>query len=72
MRKIEQICARVTPDDMAALREWAARQEMLLSEFIRRTLAEKLTQLKTGEDGNEAVGPSQHRQPSVQFLYRYR
>jgi hypothetical protein len=42
MRRNEQICARVTPDEMATLRALAARQSMLLSEFIRRTLAEKV------------------------------
>ena len=49
MRKSEQICARVTPAQMTTLRALADRQSMLLSEFIRRTLAEKVNNLATGE-----------------------
>jgi uncharacterized protein (DUF1778 family) len=43
MRRNEQICARVTPDEMRLLRELAAKQQILLSEFIRRALMEKVT-----------------------------
>jgi len=45
MRRNEQICARVTLDEMRQLRELAARQQILLSEFIRRALTEKVTRL---------------------------
>ena len=48
MRKSEQICARVTSAQMTTLRALADRQSMLLSEFIRRTLAEKVNNLATG------------------------
>ena len=43
MRRNEQICARVTPDEMWLLRVLAAKQQILLSEFIRRALMEKVT-----------------------------
>jgi hypothetical protein len=49
MRKSEQVCARVTPDVMTSLRALAGRQSILLSEFIRQTLAEKVSRLTTGE-----------------------
>jgi hypothetical protein len=45
MRKSEQICARVTPEVMASLRVSAERESLLLSEFVRRTLLEKLSQM---------------------------
>jgi hypothetical protein len=45
MRRNEQICARVTADEMAALRSMAERQSMLLSQFIRQALAEKVASL---------------------------
>jgi uncharacterized protein (DUF1778 family) len=45
MRRNEQICARVTADEMAALRSMAESHSMLLSQFIRQALAEKLASL---------------------------
>ena len=57
MRKSEQICARITPAQMTTLRALAGRQSMPLSEFIRQTLAEKVTDLTTGEpDGGGWLG----------------
>ena len=47
MRRNEQICARVTADEMAALKSMAESQSMLLSQFIRQALAEKLGSLTT-------------------------
>jgi hypothetical protein len=48
MRRNEQICARVTADEMAALRSMAEKQSMLLSQFIRQAVAEKLASLNDG------------------------
>lgn len=42
MRKSEQICARVTEEEMECLRQLAARRSILLSELIRRTLANEI------------------------------
>ena len=53
MRKSEQVCARVTPEVMTNLRTLAKKHSMLLSEFIRRTLAEKVGTIATGAVGNE-------------------
>jgi hypothetical protein len=65
MRKSEQICARVTPAAMATLRALADKHSMLLSEFIRRTLAEKVRTLTTAEAGNEGLRVD--RQTDVSF-----
>ena len=70
MRKSEQVCARVTPAEMTTLRALAEKHSILLSEFIRRTLAEKVSRLMTGEAANE--GLLGHRQTDVPFRYRYR
>jgi hypothetical protein len=69
MRKSEQVCARVTPEVMTILRTLADRQSMLLSEFIRQTLAEKVSRLTIGEVGSGELVP---RQADVPFQYRYR
>jgi hypothetical protein len=45
MRRNEQICARVTAHEMAALRDMAETQSVPLSQFIRQALAEKMTSL---------------------------
>jgi hypothetical protein len=64
MRKSEQICARVTPEVMASLRSMANKHSMLLSEFIRRTLAEKVSGLAPGVQGNEpGHGPREPEGP---------
>jgi hypothetical protein len=70
MRKSEQVCARVTPEVMTTLRVLADKHSMLLSEFIRRTLAEKVSRLTAGEAGNE--GEPVPRQPDAPLQYRYR
>lgn len=44
MRKAEQVCVRVTQDDLIRLRELATEQRVLLSEFVRRALTQKLDQ----------------------------
>jgi hypothetical protein len=41
VRKTEQLCVRVTAEEIATLRELATRQSIRLSEFVRRALAEK-------------------------------
>jgi hypothetical protein len=64
MRKSEQVCARVTPEVMTTLRAVAAAHSMLLSDFIRRTLAEKVSTLTAGDSGlgqREPEGPFQRR-----------
>lgn len=71
MRKSEQVCARVTPEVMASLRALADRQSMLLSEYIRRALAEKLNELATPNASNE-TGSSHHQVGDLGFRYRYR
>jgi hypothetical protein len=67
MRKSEQVCARVTPEVMTTLRTLAAAHSMLLSEFIRRTLAEKVSKLTAG---SEDAGLGQ-RKPEGPFQHRY-
>jgi hypothetical protein len=71
MSKSAQICTRVTPEVMTSLRVLADRQSMLLSEFIRQTLAEKTNKLTTGQVSNEA-GLVQRETDSVPVQYRYR
>jgi hypothetical protein len=69
MSKSAQICTRVTPEVMTSLRALADRHSILLSEFIRQTLAEKVNQLATGEASNE--GALVHRETAdVGFQYR--
>jgi hypothetical protein len=71
MSKSAQICTRVTPEVMMSLRALADRHSILLSEFIRQTLAEKVSRLTTGEASTE--GRLVHRETDdVQFQYRYR
>ena len=71
MSKSAQICTRVTPEVMMSLRALADRHSILLSEFIRQTLAEKVSRLTTGEASTE--GRLVHRETGdVQFQYRYR
>jgi hypothetical protein len=53
MRKSEQICARVTPEVLAGLRAAADKQSVLLSEFVRRALAEKVNELTTPKAIND-------------------
>lgn len=60
MRKSEQVCARVTPEVMTNLRMLADRQSMLLSEFIRRTLAEKVSRL-AADAANDCAAVVLHR-----------
>jgi hypothetical protein len=69
MRKSEQICARVTPEVMTTLRTLAAAHSMLLSNFIRLTLAEKISRLTAGVAG-EDTGLGQ-RKPEGPFQHRY-
>ena len=68
MRKSEQICARITPAEMAILKVVADEQRMLLSEFVRQTLAEKVLILK--QDNHEGL-PS-HLPFNSPILYRYK
>jgi len=71
MSKSAQICTRVTPEVMTTLRALADRHSILLSEFIRQTLAETVNKLTTGEASNE--GGLVHRErDDVPFQYRYR
>ena len=71
MSKSAQICTRVTPEVMTSLRVLADRHSILLSEFIRQTLAETVNKLKTGQASNE--GGLVHRETGdVPFQYRYR
>ncbi len=71
MRKSEQVCARVTPEVMARLRVVAEKQCLLLSEFVRRTLAEKVNELAAAKASNE-TGSGDHRMADPGFRYRYR
>jgi hypothetical protein len=71
MSKSAQICTRVTPEVMTSLRVLADRQSILLSEFIRQTLAERVSRLTIGAASNE--GRLVHRETGdVPFQYRYR
>ncbi len=70
MRRNEQICARVSLDEMTTLKDLAARQSMRLSEFIRQALAEKMNRLTTAYESNRDLAV--HRQPDVPFRYSYR
>jgi hypothetical protein len=71
MSKSAQICTRVTPEVMTSLRALADTQSLLLSEFIRQTLGEKVSRLTTGQASNE--GGLVHREiGDVPFQYRYR
>ena len=70
MRKSEQICARITPGEMAILRALADRHCLLLSEFIRQVLAERVSELTTAEANSG--GLVMHCHPDVPFRYRYR
>jgi hypothetical protein len=71
MSKSAQICTRVTPEVMTSLRVLADRQSILLSEFIRLTLVEKVSTLMT--DGASNEGRPVHREAhDVPFQYRYR
>jgi hypothetical protein len=71
MSKSAQICTKVTPEVMTSLRVLADRQSILLSEFIRRTLAEKVSRFTIGAASNE--GGLAHRETGdVPFQYRYR
>ena len=63
MRRNEQICARVTADEMTALRTMAQSQSMLLSQFIRQALAEKLASLTTSL--GRAERPVSHRRDAL-------
>jgi hypothetical protein len=69
MRKSEQVCARVTPEVMTTLRNLAAAHSMLLSDFIRQTLAEKVSRL-TSVIASEDTGLGQ-RKPEGPFQHRY-
>jgi hypothetical protein len=62
MRKSEQICARVTPVEMARLRALADTQSMLLSEFIRQAMAEKVHDL-TNSEANKDDRLVRHQAP---------
>jgi len=56
---------------MTSLRVLADRHSILLSEFIRQTLGEKVNKLTTGQASNE--GGLVHREAhDVPFQYRYR
>jgi hypothetical protein len=46
MRRSEQICARVTADEMTAIKRMSKQHSMLLSEFIRQALTEKMANLQ--------------------------
>ena len=50
MRRNEQICARVTADEMSTIRMLADEHSMLLSQFIRQALAEKVARLKAATE----------------------
>jgi hypothetical protein len=41
VQKIAQLSVRVSPEEMLAVKELAAKQSIYLSEFVRRVLAEK-------------------------------
>jgi hypothetical protein len=56
---------------MTSLRVLADRQSLLLSEFIRQTLTEKVSRLMTGEASNEG-GLVHRKMGDVPFQYRYR
>lgn len=70
MRKSEQICARITPEEMTTLRELADKHCMLLSDFIRQTLAEKVRVLTKGEVSNG--GARAPGTPGAPFRFFYR
>jgi hypothetical protein len=71
MTKSAQICTPVTPEVMTSLRVLADRHSILLSEFIRQTLAERVSRLTTSEAST--AGRPEHRETGdVQFQYRYR
>jgi hypothetical protein len=71
MSKSAQICTRVIPEVMTSLRALADRQSLLLSEFIRQTLAERVSRLTIGAASNE--GGLVHRKAGdVPFQYRHR
>jgi hypothetical protein len=70
MRKSEQICARVTPEVMTTLRTLPAAHSMLLSDFIRQTLAEQVSRLTSGI-ASEDIGLGQ-RKPEGPFQHHYR
>jgi len=71
MTKSAQICTPVTPEVMTSLRVLADRHSILLSEFIRQTLAERVSRLTIGAASNE--GGLVHRErDDVPFQYRYR
>jgi hypothetical protein len=71
MRKSEQICARVTPEVMANLRALADKESMVLSEFIRRALAEKASQLASpNAHGETASRVRPVGDPAFGFSYR--
>jgi hypothetical protein len=59
------------PEVMTSLRVLADRQSLLLSEFIRQTLTEKVSRLMTGEASNEG-GLVHRKMGDVPFQYRYR
>jgi uncharacterized protein (DUF1778 family) len=67
MRRNEQICARVTADEMTALRTMAQSQSMLLSQFIRQALAEKVASLTMGPD-RTARRVSHRRDETIEVL----
>ena len=71
MSKSAQICTRVTPEVMTSLRVLADRHSILLSEFIRQTLAETVNKLTTGQASNEG-GLAHRERDSVPFQYRHR
>ncbi len=71
MRKSEQVCARVTPEAMASLRVAAKKQSVLLSEFVRRTLAEKANELAAPTASNETRS-GDHHVVDPGFRYQYR
>ena len=71
MSKSAQICTRVTPEVMTSLRALADKHSILLSEFIRQTLTERVSRLTTGEAST--AGRLEHRETDdVRFQYRYR
>jgi len=72
MSKSAQICTRVTPEVMTSLRALADRQSLLLSEFIRQTLAEKVSRLTTTGQASNEGGPVHRELGDVPFQYRYR
>jgi hypothetical protein len=71
MSKSAQICTRVTPEVMTSLRALADRHSILLSEFIRQTLAERVGRLTIGA-GSNGGGLVQRETGDIPFQYRYR